>query len=369
MTERVLAHIERIINIEPIEGADKIEKATVLGWQVVVRKSEFNIGDLACYIEIDSVVPAIPYFEFMQPRKYRVKTIKLRGQISQGLLIPLTDLVQINKILDIKDTWFFEGEDLTELINIKKYESPSDRESNWQPLPKKKYPWIIRYFTRYNWFRKLFKMRSKSFPSWISKTDEERLQNMPWILLKDRSSDWYVTEKLDGQSATYWYIHKLFPEFGICSRSVRKSELDGNNWSKVAKQFNIKNKLKNINGDYAIQGEIIGPKIQGGKYHNVTEKNVEFPLDFYVFNVYDIKNKKYLDYNRMLGFCREIGLKTVPLLLYEFQLKDTVEQMLWLAEGTSIIAKTEREGIVCRKIDQSKSFKVISNKYLFGDKE
>lgn len=366
---RSLAHVEEILKLDAIKNADRIELATILGWQCVVKKGEFKVGDFAVYIEVDSIVPDIPYFKFMESRKFRVKTIRLRGQVSEGLLISLKDLKNINKDLNVLDPSFEEGKDLTKLLNIKKYESPSDRESNWTPTQKKKHNWFIRYMTRYQWFRKMFHIKSKSFPSWISKTDEERIQNCPWEL-KDNTCDWYISEKLDGQSATYWYKHKLFPEFGICSRTVRKSELDGSNWSKVAKQFNIKEQLKKLSYDVVIQGEIIGPKIQGGKYHNNSERSsiVEFPLDFYVFNVYIIKEKRYLNYYDLKDFCYDLGLKTVPMLDHNCSIPDTVNEIVEYSNDRSRLADTDREGIVCRKMDQSKSFKVINPEYLLKEK-
>lgn len=201
MSERMLAHVEKVIDVQPIEGADKIEVATVLGWQCVVKKNEVNVGDLVVYIEIDSVLPDIPYFQFMEPRKYRVKTIKLRKQISQGLIIPISDISKIAIDLEsINDINILkEGQDITGLLNITKYESPSDRESNNSHFTKRKYSWYIKWLTRYQWFRKLTGMRSKSFPDWLKKIDETRLQNIPSIL-RNTDKDWYATEKVDGQS-------------------------------------------------------------------------------------------------------------------------------------------------------------------------
>ena len=360
---RSLAHIEKIIDIQPIEGADKIEVATVLGWEVVVKKEEFKVGDLCCYIEIDSIVPPTKYFEFMEPRKYRVRTIKLRKQISQGLLVSLDSLPEFqSKYAQGIGYYFEEGEDVTDLIGITKYESPSDRESNIRTTSRKKYNWFTRFMTRFNWYRKLTKQRSKSFPEWLKKTDEPRIQNMPSVL-RDRDNDWIASEKIDGCSMSVYYIHKLFPKFGICSRNVRKFEFDNSDWSLCAKQFDIKNKA--LPKDYAIQGEIISDKIQGGKYRS---GKVTKPFDFYVFNVYDIKENRYLSLSEAIEFCSTTGLKHVPIIYRNVQLLETVKEMLEQAEGRSVLADTEREGLVWRKEDQSKSFKVVSNKFLLKDK-
>jgi len=380
MPERKLAHIEKIIDLQPIPGADKIEVATVLGWQCVVKKNDFHIGDLALYIEIDSIVPKIPYFDFMINRKYRVKTIKLRKQISQGLLISIKDLTNLvtfhiaNKYINCLN--WYEGQDITNWLNITKYESLSDKESNWTPQQKNKWPWYIKYFTRYQWFRKLFKIKSKSFPEFIPKTDEERVQNMPWICDKYKDKEFIATEKIDGQSATYWIRKKLLGyEFGICSRTVRKSEHDNSNWSKVAKQFNIKEKLieisKWLKTDVAIQGEIISSKIQNGKYHNNHIKCVEFPYDFYVFNLYNINKKKYIDYHAMVSVLTLFELKLVPRIsASEFnKLPSTIKELIEFSGGKSQLANIEREGIVIRTLDQKISFKVVNPKFLLKNND
>lgn len=367
--DRKLSHVEKVVAVNPIENADNIVCVQTLGWFCVAKKIDnIKVGDYVNYIEIDSITPMTPFFTFMAERKYRVRTIKLRKQISQGLVISYDNFLQILKELGKekeKYKWE-EGFDTTELLNITKYESPSDKEQNF--TPKKNHNPIIKFLTRFSWYRKLFKTKSKSFPNWISKTDEERIQNIPQILL-NTDNDWYVTEKLDGQSATYWYIHKFIPEFGICSRTVRKFEFDNSNWSKVAKQFNIKKILKNQKLDIAIQGEILAPKIQGGKYHN-NEKHIDslqFPFDFYIFNIYDIKNKRYFSLKQMQEFSKQTGLKLVPILETNRSLINNLQEIINYSDGKSTLADTLREGLVWRKQDQSISFKVISNKFLLKE--
>jgi hypothetical protein len=274
-----LASIERIVNIESIDGSDNLEKATVLGWQCVVRKGEFkmlgDIGEFCVYIQVDSIVPNTnPIFAFMANRKYRVRTIKLRGCISQGLCLPVDYFKE-----ELKDYYvdgigwdlLTEGQDITTLLGITRYLSPSERNADYIGTPKKKHNLFIRYMTRFQWFRKFFHKKSKSFPEWISVTDEEKLNNYPW-LLKDKLNTYYISEKYDGQSSTYWYKQKklfgLFSkdEFGICSRTVRKFELDGSNWSRYAKENNLKERLKEVSkrfgNDICIQGELCGPGIR-----------------------------------------------------------------------------------------------------------
>jgi len=198
--ERKLAHVEVIENLAPIPGADKIEVATILGWQCVVKKGEFKVGEKVVYIEVDSVLPNKPEFEFLRDRKFRIRTIKLRGQISQGLVLPLSTT-------GLSYDYFSIGHDVTELLGITKYLSPSEAT---EYINQTSIHWATKYkFTnwllRYKWFRSLV-LPSKTkggFPNWISKTDEERIQNMPSILTKYADSIVYITEKIDYQSATF----------------------------------------------------------------------------------------------------------------------------------------------------------------------
>lgn len=381
MSDRALVHVEKIIAIDPIPGADKIEVATVLGWQCVVTKGKFKVGDLGCYIEVDSIVPPIPYFLFMEPRRYRVKTIKLRKQISQGLLLSYDEVIECqNQIVkaiknntgtnvSFKNKWE-EGKDFTILLAVVKYLSPSERESDREEIPRKKHNFFTRFMTRFNWYRRLTKSRSKSFPEWIAKTDETRIQNMPSLLRSDKL--FYRTEKLDGQSATFWYrvlfkfLFWLIEDFGICSRTVRKFESGTSNWAEVARKFDIKNKLKELNKFYgsvfAIQGEIIGPGIQGNKY-KLSE------LDFYVFNVYDKNNKKKIDRVLAQEMCARMGLKYVPVLAVNVPIFSTMEDMIKSSVGKSTLKDIQKEGDVWRMDDQSISFKVINPEFLLGEKD
>ena len=167
---RSLASIQTIVSLEPIAGADAIEKATVLGWECVVKKDEFKVGDKIIYVEVDSVMPEKPEFEFLRDRKYRVRTIKLRGQVSQGLVLP---------IMYNKNTYDV-GDDVTEELGVTKYLSPSEREEMNQHERKiaNEKNKLKKFMMRYSWFRSLFLSRNKkeSFPYWVSKTDEERIQ-------------------------------------------------------------------------------------------------------------------------------------------------------------------------------------------------
>jgi hypothetical protein len=358
--ERKLATVRKVTGIKPIAGADQIECVVIDGWEVVSRKdNNFKVGDEVIYIEIDSIVPAIPYFEFMKQRNYRVRTIKLKGQVSQGLIIPVIDKEKIHQQLGTKSTL---SKDLDEYIGITKYIAPEDREVDVVSSNKKDNV-LTKYLKRFAWFRKMVKPKSQGgFPTWISKTDEERVQNIPNVLTENPKTRFYVTEKLDGQSATYWYKKGWFKdEFGICSRAVRKHIGDGSNWSVVAKGLNIKDKLKQAYKEYGnlvIQGEIIGPSIQGNPY-KLKDKQL------FLFNVYAIDKKKYFDEYDINLFAHDYGFNVVPLLDRDYYLPPTVEEVVKYASGKSVLnPAVNREGVVIRTPKKTISFKAISNEYL-----
>ena len=167
---RKLAHIEYITDIQPIPKADLIAVATVLGWKVVVKKGEFKVGDKVVYVEVDSIMPALPQYEFLKERKYRIRTIKLKGQVSQGLVLPLSSLPEGWKKLSI-------GQDVTDALSIVKYDPQAEDESSQNTSS------FVKFMKRFKWYRKFFMNKKKGgFPDWIKKTDEERIQNMPQIL-------------------------------------------------------------------------------------------------------------------------------------------------------------------------------------------
>jgi hypothetical protein len=215
MSERKLATIQKISELKPIEGADKIEVALMenLGWECVVKKREFQVGDKIIYCEVDSVMPEKPEYEFLRDRKFRIRTIKLKGQVSQGLILPLTVLPGSD--WDIGKNC---GIDVTELLGVTKYLSPSERTEieqleNSIKLEKSK---LKKFLLRYSFFRKLFLSRSQKqgFPYWVSKTDEERIQSIPHVLEQFKDKQIYVTEKIDYQSGTW--TGKMVPRFNNC---------------------------------------------------------------------------------------------------------------------------------------------------------
>ena len=326
---RKLATIEKILEKRAIPEADKIEAVRVRDWWVVSKKDEFKVGDLCTYYEIDSFLPVKPEYEFLlrgsSPKKMivdgkeiegiRLKTIKLRGQLSQGLALPIT-----------KDLPQKVGEDITDILGVIKYEVPMPPELSGKA---KGY-----------------------FPSFIPKTDEERIQNMAEVL-----SAYYVTEKIDGTSTTYYKKNGVF---GVCSRNLELTEGDTTQW-KLAKKYDLANKLPD---NFAIQGELIGEGIQKNP---LKQKGQEI----YFFSAYNIDAGVYLNYSDFVGLCNSLRVKTVPIIEDDYSLPNSVEELLQYAEGKSKLNQNEeREGIVIRpKIEmqyksQRLSFKAISNKYL-----
>lgn len=338
--ERKLASVRQIADIQLIEGADMIELATVDGWKVVVAKNVgHKVGNYVVYCEVDSFLPIKPEFEFLRKSSYkkmgdqegfRLKTIKLRGQISQGLILPLDEVIPFPNNLDYMEV----GKDVTELLGIVKYEPPVPAE--------------------------LAGKVKGLFPSFIPKTDEERVQNLvsEYENWKTQSQHlFYVTEKLDGSSATFYYKDGVF---GVCSRNLELLETEGNTFWKVARDLDLENKLKRYGKNIALQGELIGEGIQGNPY-KIKGHAVK------IFTGYDIDKQKRIQFIELALIAHELCLEHVPVLNQEFGfvLPDTVEDMLKYAEGKSVLnPDTEREGVVVRSMDGKISFKAISNKFL-----
>lgn len=379
--KRKLASIQKIIAIDSIPKADRIEKITVLGWECVAKKGEFALNDLCVYFEIDSVLPACPIFEFMEERKYRVKTAKFQKQIAQGLAMPLTILSNFTS-KNISN--FKEGDDVTELIGVIKYE-PQEAGANQESQRLPQNP-AIKYMMKYAWFRKCYffimpKKTKGNFPDFIIKTDEERIQSKPSILFNNIGKEFYITEKLDGSSATFFYNSYLDRKkwgifqvdkgggFGVCSRNLRLPTDNNSIWWNIANSLDIKVKLpaycKKYKRNLAVQGEIIGPAIQKNKYKLQT-------IAFRVFSIFDIDTQTYVSGKEKTGMCEELGFVRVPDLgVFCIGELTTIKDLIDLSTRNSFINKdTIAEGIVCRRVDDDRiSFKVINPKFLLKNDE
>lgn len=333
--ERKLASVRTIKNKEPIEGADRIELVQVDGWKCVSKKDEFEIGDKCIYFEIDSFLPIEDQFEFLRKSCYknnsvvgegfRIKTIRLRGQISQGLVIPITD-----KYKDLE-----EGTDLTEELGVKKYEIPE----TFGPTERK-----------------------GNFPIEIPKTDENRIQNLksnrnPWM---KKEIEYIITEKLEGSSMTVFFNNG---KFGVCSRNMMVDDEGDGTFAKIAKELNLKEKMEHAEVNMAIQGELIGPGVQGN-YYNLDAHQ------FRVFNVYHIDTRSYFDWDIVVNnICDSLGLDTVPVIERKKLIIDGIqEDLLEYADSKSELIDKPREGVVFKTHDNSISFKAINNEYLLNGK-
>jgi RNA ligase (TIGR02306 family) len=337
---RKLASIRRIADILPIEGADAIEVAVVDGWKVVIKKGEFAIGDSAIYLEIDSWVPheIAPFLsKGHEPREYndvkgeRLRTVKLRGQVSQGLLLNYWDFPDVVKefhktrIVDPNDS--DRSFDVTDILGIQKWEAPIPAQLQGQA--------------------------KGTFPSsLIPKTDQERIQNCFRDIEKKGDVTYEVTMKLDGSSTT---IFRWEGELRVCSRNMELKINDENaDNTFVAMALEIGDRIPE---GFALQGELMGPGVQGNREGFKDHK-------FFVFDVFLIKEHKYAGPAYRRALCQEYGFEHVPVLGVAWKAPESVDSGLDIADGPSINHKI-REGLVwkCNE-DPSFSFKTISNQFL-----
>lgn len=353
---RKLATIRKIEEIKPIEGADAIEAARVDGWWVVIKKGEYAVGATVIYLEIDSWVPQelAPFLvKGAIPREYngvkgeRLRTVKLRGQISQGLILPLYNYeptaaamqaCHSTRPYDPDETHF----DVTEVLGIQK----------WEPEVAASMRGTIR----------------GNFPSWLRKTDQERIQNCYKDVSKKFDSYWIGEEKLDGSSMT---VGILAGEVHVCSRnlSIKLDDIE-NTFVKTALSTNAINALVSYGKNIALSGELIGPGIQGNKYALSAHQ-------WHIFDVYDVDTARYMTPFEREGVLTDLmtthGLtvKKVPYVTGGSLNGMTVDDLLNHAEGVSALNnKTQREGIVWKCLDDGDlSFKAISNAWLIKNKE
>ena len=365
-----LAHIEEVKWTRQIAGTDNIELVGILGWQCIAKKGEFHPGDKCVYIEIDSIVDKNnPVFSFLEPRGFKIKTIKMRGVLSQGIAFPISILPQKKE--------YHIGDDVTTLLKVEKIQDVAPENFNEnigrgrqrkKQFKSKMYKWL----QQFEWFRRLMKRfglkknGTRPLPNWIHKTDEIRIQEIPDILTKHYVDEhFFITEKLDGTSTSFGVkkIGKNKYDFVVCSRNLQqpKNASNDNIYHQIAKKYNIRDALIDLIKDddigttIVLQGETIGEKIQSNRYK--IKGN-----DFYAFNLI----QDGYGYNPLMGEMKlkHYGIKWVPILDVTFDLFPTVEEMIAYADGMSLIGDTLREGIVVRNFDSSISFKCVSNKYL-----
>lgn len=339
--ERMMAWVAKIDEVKAIPEADKICAYRVGGWWVVDKKSAYNVGDLCVYVSIDSWVPTelAPFLtkpghtpkEFNGVQGERLRTVKLRGQISQGLLLPLSVFPHSLGFYYATDKTV--GEDVSHWLGIQKWEAPV--------------PAQLAGTVRGN------------FPGFIPKTDQERIQNLTAELREWQDNPqftWEVTEKLDGSSMT---VYVRDEDAGVCSRNMDLKEDAANSFWRVALEMDLIGKIRNSGRNLALQGELIGEGIQGNRYGIVGQQ-------FHLFDIYDIDRGDYMTPVERRVFCDTHGIKHVPVLATEMVIQEFVQGLLTMAEGKSVLnGKTEREGLVfkCNTFG-GPTFKVISNSWL-----
>lgn len=371
--ERKLASVQRIKAIEAIEGADRIVKASVLGWHCVTQKSNnFKPGDLCVYFEVDSLIPlSNPSFSWLaDPKKldqthHRLKTIRLKGQIAQGLILPLsalsvethngklifTDVVGEGGALVMEVE---EGTDLTEVLGITKYEDP---------IPECNINFV-----------------AGGWPFFLAQTDETRVQVLDKVIEAYKGTTVAATEKIDGTSFTCFYYtdeqadrlglpikaedNEKKYTLGVCSRKLQLKRNPDSAYWKMVEKYNLEEKLVKYGKPLAIQGEMFGPSIQDNKLKRVT-------TDLAVFNVFDLESRTYLSREEFYEFCAAQGLTPAPEVYEPFVLDQSVDQLVTRATIRSKLnPEVWAEGIVIRAVNETEwkglgrsSFKVINPEF------
>ena len=325
----MIASVQKIIDVRKADNADSLDVVKVLGWQVVTRMGEFKPGDTVVYVEIDSVLPELEVFEFMRNKDFRVKTAKFRGNLSQGIVFPITILPPGQ--YDI-------GVEVGTLLGITHYEKPI--------------PVSMQGMMRGN------------LPFGLSKTDEERYQNVPDVIEEFQGKEVYITTKIDGTSSTFAMKDG---DFHVCGRKIDyKPDVENVYW-KIANKYGLGEKLQGYN--MAVRGEIAGPGLQknrlGLKDH-----------ELFVFDIVHLDTMRYLDYDEILYWCAKLDLQTPPLEyrgIFDF----TLDELKTMSDGLYKDTKNLKEGIVIRTCEEQyskalrgrSSFKVVSDTFLLENKE
>lgn len=396
---RELAYIVAIDEIRPIKGYDRVEHARVGGWWVIVKKDQFQVGDLAVYIEVDSRVPEKEPFMFLDKRNFKVKTLKMCKVISQGLLMSPEDfgwksttsgqfsgntpLIKADKDILIVGDFVTERLGITyatEEDNKRKANTPDKYKKMAQRRPNLfKKSWA-RWMMKREWGKKVMffffgKKRDvrSAWPEWVKKTDEERCQNMPWMFPGD-NQDWIATEKIDGTSTTFTMKKKGFKkDYLVCSRNVvfdkpdKGCYYDTNVYLEMSERYNIQNVLDELMKSLSpkieyitLQGETYGEGIQKRDYGLKEHRFKAFNL------IYGFKDEPPVRLNplEMRRVLTPFGIPCVPIVDDHFRIPETCDELLKMASGKSEVDGGMREGLVFRSYDGTRSFKAVSNEFL-----
>lgn len=378
--ERELAYVVKVDEIRSIEGADRVEVAIVNGWHIMVRKDQFKPGDLAVYFEIDSKVPAEEPFMFLEPKHFKIKTQKyFKGTvISQGLLMSFEDFgwekdaYKLGDFLTqkLKVTYAVEEDNARKASSVDKYKKMAQRHGklfSHQPF---------RWLMRRTWGKKILFLffgktsdKKTGWPAWVAKTDEERVENMPWIF--DNKSPFVATEKIDGTSTTFTMKRGKFGknDFYVCSRNVvfdkpdKNCFYDTNVYIEMAEKYDIEKILESILTDdptldwVTLQGETYGAGIQKRDYGLKEHR-------FAGFNFITSKEGRW-DSVRAAKFMAQYNIPWVPILDENYILPNTIEELRAFSHSEgSRIDGVIKEGIVFRSQDGSISFKCVDPEFL-----
>lgn len=315
-----VATIERIAEINPHPNADALELAKINGWQVCVKKNEFKVNSLCIYITVDSILDDCPQYEFLRSKHFRIKTIKLRGALSQGIAFPISLLKSFgHDIVPLDDN--IEGTDVADFVKAKHYE---------KPVPANLAGQVKGYR-----------------PSYIKKTDEDNIKSNPGIINELFDKPYVITLKVDGSSGTFYVKDNLF---GVCSRNLELKRDDNNAFWKVAVKYDLENKIKQyfVNKNIALQGEVYGPGIQDNLL-GVSE------ISFAAFNLFDIDNQVYLGHFDLLNFTSIMNIPMVTVLEIGNNFNYTLDQLQTKANELVYPRGNLAEGIVIRTVTETYS--------------
>lgn len=328
----MLASVQKILETRKVENADTLDVVKVLGWQVVAKSGEFKPGDYCVYVEIDTVLPADrPEFEFMRNKGFRVKTARLRGELSQGIVFPLSILLE--------GDWS-ESMDVSETLGITHYEKPIPLSMNG----------VIR----------------GGLPFGIFKTDEDRVQNHPGAIEEFQGKNVYITTKIDGTSATFAIKNG---DFHVCTRNNSYQKDVENVYWQMAEKYELETRLKGLGRNISLSGEIAGPGIQKNR---LALKSREL----FIFNGFNLDTHQYMGLEELIRVTDTLGLKRAPLE-YTGVFGFTFGELMEMAGGYYCNTKNLKEGIVIRTVEEEyskvmkgrSSFKVVSNEFLIRNKE
>lgn len=393
--DRELCYLVSVDEINELPGYDRVESARIGGWHCIVPKGQFHPGSIGIYFEIDSKVDEInPVFEFMAKRKYRVKTQKMCGSISQGLLMHPNDFGWIedsNIIKNGKDYYNIMDESrfLTSVLKVTYYEAEDNTRkaasadkyklmaNRHQKLFKKP---LFRWLMRREWGKKLLFMffgkkkdKKSEWPAWVTKTDEERAQNLPHLFSNPDGMHWIATEKIDGSSTTFTMINDKKKELLVCSRNVvfnkpdQKCYYDSNIYIEMAEKYDVENVMRKYLQNhpevkyFTIQGETYGNKVQRRDY-GMKER------DFKIFNIifhYEDGTSRRLNPIEGTEFAAaQLNIPFVPIVATDYVLPSTCDELIAFAHGTSAVDGGLREGLVFRSEDGVRSFKGVDPEFL-----